>query len=174
MAGERGADMAISTPRDVFIHELGAIRDGERTGGPLLGWLGRQVQNGELSAALRAMEEECHQHLNIVRDCMNQISAAPLDTPSTIVEGIRTGYEQFVQLQPTPLALDIFALLAALRFAHYGIASYKGTVLLSEVLCEQVCLGKLQAILRQKTESAKRLEEIGRQAAAELRATVSA
>jgi ferritin-like metal-binding protein YciE len=165
--------MALNTPRDLFLYELSAMRDAERTGGLLLGWMiGGRVQSSDLQQILRAQEKDSQRQLKNIESCLKELGSSPLESPSATVEGMRSGFEEFTKLRPSPEVLDLFALDTAMRFMHFGIASYKGLVDWAVLMGKSECTQSLQANVVQKEESAGKLERIGHEMRERILATV--
>lgn len=153
--------MALNNPKDLFLYELAAMRNAEISSGQMLGWAAGQVRNPELAQLLRTQEQESQQQLKSIESCFQALGASAIDVPSQTVDGMRSGLEDFVALQPSPEVLELFTLGAAMRLAHFGIASYRGLVSRAVVMGESHCADKLQTNLVQKEENAGRLERVG-------------
>lgn len=160
--------MALTTHHDLLLYELGAMRDGETTGGRLLAWLGSEVRDDELAHLLRSQERESHEHLSNLETCLEALGASPLETPSHVVDGMRAGYETFVQMRPSCEVLDLYALLTAMRFMYFAIGNYKGIIYCTRLINQADCSQSLERNLAQKQASAEALEKIGQRMAREL------
>ncbi|HEX5594492.1 MAG TPA: DUF892 family protein [Micromonosporaceae bacterium] len=153
--------MALDTPRNLFLHELGKMRDAERTGSQLLGWLSTKVRNENLAQILRTEKNESDQQRANIDACLRELGGAPLATTSDIVEGIRIGFEQVANLQPSPEVVDLFALITAMKFMHFSIGTYVVLVSWAELTGQPKCRQSLQSNLTCKGEGAGRLERVG-------------
>jgi ferritin-like metal-binding protein YciE len=154
--------MAVKHPRDLFLYELSAMRDAERTGGLLLGSLiGGRVQNAALEKTLRAQAKDSEHQLDNINSCFRTLGLTTTETPSTTVEGVRAGFETFISLEPSPPVRDLFAIGTALRFTYFAIANYRSLVGWAVLMEESQCARALQTNLFQKEESAGALERIG-------------
>lgn len=153
--------MALDTPRNLFLHELGKIRDAERTGSQLLGWLSGTVRNPNLAQQLRGLEQQGSQLLANIDTCLAELGGAPLETISDIVDGIRVGFEQVTHLQPSPEVLDLFALTTALKFVHVSIGSYISLIHWADLTGQTDCRRCLQSNLAQKEASSNELAQVG-------------
>lgn len=166
--------MALETPRDLFIHQLGSMRDAERTGAQMLGWIAGHVDNPELAQMLQAQERDSHQQLANISSCFHALGGTPLETASTTVEGIRSGFQAFAALQPSPPVLDLFVIDTARRFMSYSIASYSGLVDWAVIMNEVHCAENLFTNLVQKQEAAGMLTRIGHELSERLLAAAPA
>lgn len=153
--------MAVDSPRDLFLYELGAIHDAERRSGELFSTFADYVHNGDLSQLLRTQRQESDEQFENVDRCFRILGAAPTHIPSTTVAGMREGFEELAGLQPPPAILELFTLGAALRLAHLGIASYRSLLNLALLMKENDCAQCLETNLIQKEASAGNLERVG-------------
>lgn len=161
--------MALDNPRDLFLFELSAMRDAERTGGLLLGSLiGGRVRNNDLEQVLRAQAKDSEDQLRNINSCFQAFGISTTETLSTTVEGIREGFETFLSLAPTAPVQDLFAVGTALRFTYFAIANYRSLVGWAVLMDENRCAQTLQTNLYQKEESAGDLERIGHEMSAQL------
>jgi len=155
--------MGLDTAEGLFFYELGVLRDAEKTGGQMLGWIAGHVQHGDLKRALREEEKASERQSENIMACLRALGAAPLETPSTTIEGIRKRLEQFLGLQPAPDVLDLFALGTAIRFMHFAITGYQNMVDWTSVMGETECVQNLQTNLAQKEQGVETLERISHQ-----------
>lgn len=152
--------MPLNTPTDLILYELGAMYNAERSGGQLLEWLSSQVRTEELAGTLRQKQENAEQLRNL-ESCFRSLGGSPLDVPSATVQAMRGRVEDFVSLQPSPEVLELHTVSAAMRLAHFGIASYRSLVDRAMLMEKSDCAQSLQANLVQKEEFAGRLERVG-------------
>ncbi|GAB3137552.1 hypothetical protein GCM10027290_03470 [Micromonospora sonneratiae] len=152
--------MAVDTPEALFFYELGILRDAEASGGRLLDWICGHIQNSELAQELRRQRTLSDQHQeNIVR-CLEVLAAAPLETPSTTVEGIRSRLEEFNRLRPSPELLDLFAVGTVIRFMDFSVTSYRSMVDWTMLMGQTECARNLRKNLAQKEEGVEALERL--------------
>jgi ferritin-like metal-binding protein YciE len=164
--------MALDTPRGLFLYELGGMRDAENAGGSLLGLLiGSRVRNSDLEQLLHEQAGESQRQLKNIDSCFQVLGGSSIQTRSTTVEGMRSGFQEFIATRPSPEVQDLFALDAAARFAHLAIAAYKILVDWAVLLDESQCAQMLQANLGQKQEGAGKLERIGHRMSEQLLTT---
>lgn len=150
--------MAINTAHDLFLYELGIMRDAEKEGRRLLSLLEHQTRHSDLVQILQAQQQDSAQLLANINSCLEALGALPLNTPSEAVEGIVKRFEEFIRLQPAPEMLDQFAVDTAIRFAHVCIAGYKTLVDWAILMDKSRCVQGLYSNLIWKQESAGKLE----------------
>lgn len=160
--------MALTTHRDLMLYELGKMRDAETTGGRMLGWLGSETSDSELGELLREQVRESHEHLSSIEECLHSLGGSPLETPSDVVEGMRTGYARFRQMRPSREVLDLYGLMVALRFTHFAVGTYKGLLCGARIMKESTCEQILERNLVQKEQSATELDQKGQRMAEHL------
>jgi ferritin-like metal-binding protein YciE len=154
--------MAVNNPRELLVYRLSLMRDVQRSGVLLLRLLaGRRPQNSDLEQLLRAEELDSERQAENINSCLQALNARPIETRSATVEGMRTGYEEFLRLGPAPEMQDLFAIDTGIRYAYLAIASYRSLIDSMALMGESRCTASLLANLRQKEESAGRLERIG-------------
>lgn len=150
--------MAIRNTRELFLYELGVMRDAERAGERLLDFLARRVTNSDLVQILRKQQQDCQQQLSDIGSCLRAFGASPVETPSETVDGILRRFEGFIRLQPSPEMLDQFAVDTAIRFNHAAIAGYKTLLDWAILMGETECVRHLHTNLLRKQENASTLE----------------
>jgi ferritin-like metal-binding protein YciE len=153
--------MAINTARDLFLYELGVVRDAEKASSVLLQSIKDSVRNEDLAQLLQELDQASQRHLRGVNSCMESLGAYPLEAVSDVVEGIRGRFQRFLVLQPAPEMLDLFALSTAERLIHYGIASHRSLLQLADIIGERKCSENLRTDLVEKESSASKLERVG-------------
>jgi ferritin-like metal-binding protein YciE len=164
--------MALNSPRELFLYELAALRDAERTAGLLLGVLmGSRVQDPDLEQVLRTQEQDSRRQLDNIEACLEALGQRPLETPSPTADAIRTRFEDALRLRPSPEMQDMIAFATATRLVYLAIASYRTLVDWAGRVGEDRCAQNLQANLAEKEESARMLERIGRRMGEGLLAT---
>lgn len=153
--------MAVTSPAELFLYELSAMYDAERTGDDLLGWLGGQLRESDLRQLLRTQAQESQQQLRNLDSCFQARQSRLIDISSTTAEGLRNGFQVFIALKPSPEAVELFAVDTAMRLAHFAIASYKRLVDRALLMGDSQCAQMLQSNLTQKEESAGKLDRLG-------------
>lgn len=159
--------MPINTPRDLFLYELGIIRDSEHSGQRLLDLLAHRATHSDLVQILRTQQQDSEQLANI-NSCLRALGASPLETRAETVDGIYRRFEEFVALRPSPEMLDQFAVDTAMRFLYVGIAGYKALVDWAILMGETECVQYLYTNLVRKQDGASRLERFSHELGARL------
>jgi ferritin-like metal-binding protein YciE len=152
--------MALNSPKDLFQYELSATYDAEQKIAQTLGQVTGQIQDGNLSQMLGTYEQETRQQITNLQQCFQALGTQPQPVTCAAIEGMRKDYEQVASQQPSPDVLTMFVLGAAMKVAHYEIATYRGladkALLMGETQCAQI----LQTNLVQEEETAGKLERL--------------
>ena len=150
--------MALDTVHDLFIYELGILRDMEASGARLLDFMAHKAGDPDLVRMLRAEQQDCTRREENISSCLETLGVTPVATPSETVQGIHARFEQMVAMRPAPPMVDIFAVDTAVRFQYVGVAAHRTlldwVILKGEARCAQC----LHANMLQKQESAARFE----------------
>lgn len=150
--------MALETAQDLFIYELGILRDMEESGTRLLELMVHKASDDGLLQLLRTEQQDCGQREANINSCLETLGVTPVGTPSETVEGIYRRFEQVVAMRPAPPMVNLFAVDTAVRLQHIGIAAHKTLIDWVILIGENRCVQCLHANLVQKQESAARLE----------------
>ena len=150
--------MAINTTRDLFIYELGVLRDAENSSRRLLDFMVLEAKGSDVVQILQGVKQENEQHLANIKSCLDSLGYSPMETMSESVEGIYKRFQEFVGLQPAPEMLNQFAVDTAIRCLYVVIAEYKTLVDWAILMAESQCVQNLHANLVEKQETASKLE----------------
>lgn len=164
--------MAISNARELFLYELGVVRDAEEAGERLLDFLAHRVTNSDLVQILRKQQQDCQQQVSSIGSCLQAFGASPVETPSETVGGILRRFEGFLRLQPSRDILDQFAVETAIRFHDVAVSSYKTLLDWAILIRESECARHLHTNLLRKQENASTLEWFSHELGARLLAPV--
>lgn len=159
-AGE-APEMVMQT-RELFLHELSDIYDGERRVAEMLPLLAREVADDGVQTAFREHEQETREQIQNLDRCFEVLGETPQRVTCRAVEGLRQEHDGFVRERPSKEVMTMFALGAESKTEGYEIASYRALVNMAEVMGEQECARLLQANLRQEERMAERVERLSR------------
>lgn len=153
--------MALTDPRELFLHELSSVYDAGRKVAQMLGEVDGQLRDEHLAEMFRRHEQETRRQIADLEQCFQVLDTRPRSVTCDAMEGIRKDYQSVIIRQPSPEVLEMFVLGNTLKIEHYEIAAYRGlidrAVLMGETRCAQI----LQAILVRREEAAARLERAG-------------
>lgn len=150
--------MGINTVHDLFVYELGLVREVEAAGTVLFEFMFHKVGNEELKVLIRSAQEGCQQWRDNVSSCLRAFGSEPVAAPSETVNGIYRGFEEFIRLQPSPDMTDQFAADAGIRFLRLAITTHQTLIDWAIMLNESQCIKHLYANLVHKRLSVANLE----------------
>ncbi|MBX6723840.1 MAG: DUF892 family protein [Dactylosporangium sp.] len=141
--------MALDSPRELFLFELGQLRETEQAGGSLLGEFAAQVRDDALKEALGAQEQEGRKLAQNVNACLRSLGGAPLETTSHVVEAVRNSFQEFLGYGPSPELFDLMMIRVSSWYAEHTLVRYRGLLdyatFLGEYDCGRLLLANLVA-----------------------------
>jgi ferritin-like metal-binding protein YciE len=159
--------MSLTTPRDLFIHELSDAMSAEQQILKMLPELQEESLNHELKEALQEHEAETRQQLQNIQAVFAQLGAQPEATVCYAVKGLAEEHKALHKEDPSPEILEMANLGGAARTEHYEIAMYTSLVQMANDLGEEEAAKLLQDNLDQERAMAARVEmlakELGKQ-----------
>jgi ferritin-like metal-binding protein YciE len=160
--------MAITTPRELFVHELSDAMSAEQQILKMLRELQREALNAELKQALKEHEAETKGHVKNLQAVFTQIGEKPEETTCFGVKGLADEHAAMHEEDPSPEMLELANLSGAEKTEHYERVMYTGLVQMAKDLGETESAALLQDNLDQEKAMAKRVEalakDLGKQA----------
>ncbi len=150
----------ITSPRELFVHELGDILYVERalTNEALPKLIG-EVQDDEFRAALEAHLEETRGHVKNVERVFELLGEDVSAEKCLGFEGLKAEHEKMLEETSADL-IDAVDLGAAARTENYEIAAYEGLRRMAKGLGEDEAVELLDANLKQEKEALREVERI--------------
>ncbi|HEX6969577.1 MAG TPA: DUF892 family protein [Micromonosporaceae bacterium] len=152
--------MALHSPRDLFLFELGTVRDIERSGGVLLGQLAQRVHDDALRQVLDAQAQEDRKLTQNILDCLASIGRSPLETTAHVVEAVRNSFQEFCRMDPSPEVVDLMVTKVSSWYTEHAIVRYRGLLDSATFLGDQECARLLLANLVSKEAFLAKLRQI--------------
>ena len=150
----------ITTPRDLFIHELGDILYVERElAEKTLPKLIDEVSDEEFRSGLESHLEETRGHVDNVERVFELLGEEPQVEKCIGFEGLKKEHDQLVEESSSSL-IDIVDVGAAARTENYEIAAYEGLRRMAKALGEEEAVGLLDENLKQEKETLREVEKI--------------
>ena len=150
----------ISTPRELFLHELGDILYVERTlVEKALPKLIGEVQDDELRAALEQHLGETRNHVANVEKVFKSLGEEAEVEPCLGFEGLTKEHDKMIEETSDDL-VDLVDLGAAARTENYEIAAYEGLRRMAKAMGEEEAVELLDANLAQEKEALRTVEKI--------------
>jgi ferritin-like metal-binding protein YciE len=150
----------LTTPRDLFLHELGDILYVERglaeeTLPKLIG----EVTDEEFKSGLESHLEQTRQHVANVERVFELLGEEAEAETCIGFEGLKTEHDQLVE-ESASMLIDIVDVGAAARTENYEIAAYEGLRRMAMALGEDEAVELLDENLKQETETLRDVEKI--------------
>ena len=164
--------MPLSTPRNLFVHELSDAMSAERIILEMLPRLQKEAQHPEAKQAFREHEAETRQQIKNLEEAFEALGEKPEPTTCQAAEGLRREHEALRGENPSPEVLEMGAIAGAAKQEHYEIASYTALVRMAKDLEERDIARLLQANLDQEKAMAKRVEDIAKELGKQAKVTM--
>jgi ferritin-like metal-binding protein YciE len=152
--------MALENPADLFLYELSGMYDAERKGNQLVGEILDRTEQSPLAQILRAQQQQGQQKIQNIETCFAMLEMEPSEVPCATLDGMRAEFQAFADHRPSTEAMEIYAVDAETKLAHFGIAGYRGLIDKALLMGEMQCAQILQTNLVQKQENAGTFERI--------------
>jgi ferritin-like metal-binding protein YciE len=153
---------AMTSPEQLFEHELQDMYYAEKALTKVLPKLAKEASDRELSQAFASHLEETEKHVENLEMVFEQMGKKPEAHPCPGIEGIKKEHDDFVQENASSEMLDAFLTGAASRAEHYEIAAYTGLVTQARALGERKAATILNENLRQEKAALKKVEAISK------------
>jgi ferritin-like metal-binding protein YciE len=146
----------ITTPRELFLHELGDILYVERAlAEETLPKLIEEVRDEEFRTGLESHLKETRTHVSNVEQVFELLGEEPEIEKCVGFEGLKREHEQLIEESADDL-IDMIDLGAAARTENYEIAAYEGLRRMAKAMGED----KLDANLKQEKDTLREVEKI--------------
>ena len=150
----------ITTPRDLFLHELGDILYVERVlAEETLPRLIGEVSDDEFRSGLETHLEETQQHVANVEKVFELLGEEPEPEKCIGFEGLKDEHNQLVEESSSSL-LDVINTGAAARTENYEIAAYEGLRRMAKSMGEDEAVELLDENLKQEKDTLREVEKI--------------
>ena len=150
----------ITTPRELFLHELGDILYVERAlANEALPTLIREVQDEELRGALEDHLEQTRGHVENVEQVFELLGEEPHAEKCIGFEGLKAEHERLVEETSREL-IDAVDLGAAARTENYEIAAYEGLRRMAKAMGEDKAVDLLDSNLAEEKDALRIVERI--------------
>jgi ferritin-like metal-binding protein YciE len=150
----------ITTPRDLFLHELGDIMYVEqKLSTEVLPKLVSEVTDEELRDALEQHLEQTKRHLTNVEKVFEELGESPHAEQCIGFEGLKAEHDK-LRSESSPDLVDSIDLGAAARTECYEIAAYEGLRRMAKAMGEDRAVDLLDRNLEEEKDALKTVEKI--------------
>ena len=151
----------IETPRELYLHELGAALNTEKTVLDMLPQLEEHARDTQLKQALRAHYEETQGHVENLERAFQALGAEVDETTCPAMEGLEKEAQANLKLVDDSLN-DHVIVAGVVGTEHHEIALYEGLITSAEAMGEEDVVALLQENLESEQatlEQAKRMTQ---------------
>ena len=149
----------ITTPRDLFLHELGDIMYVERAlSTEVLPKLISEVTDEEFRGTLEEHLEQTKGHLANVERVFDELGETPHAEPCIGCEGIKAEHDK-LRGEASSQLVDSIDLGAAARTECYEIAAYEGLRRMAKAMGEEKAVTLLDRNLEEERDALKHIVE---------------
>ena len=150
----------ITTPRELFLHELGDVLYVERKlVNEVLPKLIGEVQDSKFRTGLERHLEQTRGHITNVEQVFDELGEKPHEEECLGFEGLKKEQAKMVGEASDDL-VDLVNTGAAARTEHYEIAAYSGLIEMARALGEQNVVTLLDENLKEEKETLREVESV--------------
>jgi ferritin-like metal-binding protein YciE len=150
----------ITTPRELFLHELGDILYVERAlADEALPKLIGEVQDAEFRTGLEKHLKQTQRHVANVESVFESLDEVPEVEPCVGFNGLKQEHEKMV-VETASALIDLVDVGAAARTESYEIAAYESLRRMAKGLGEEKAVQLLDANLKDEKETLREVEKI--------------
>ena len=150
----------ISTPKELFLHELGDILYVERKlADKVLPKLIDEVTDDEFRSGLENHLKETRQHVTNVEQVFELLGETPHEEECIGFQGLKKEHDELTQ-QASSTLTDLIDTGAAARTENYEIAAYEGLRRMAKGLGEDKAVDLLDQNLKQEKEALREVEKV--------------
>jgi ferritin-like metal-binding protein YciE len=157
--------MTITSPRELFVHELSDAMSAEQQILTMLPELQQEALHPDLKTALKDHEAETKGHLKNLQAVFTQLGEKPEATTCFGVKGLADEHQALHEEQPSPAMLELANLSGAEKTEHYEMVMYSGLIQMAKDLGEKESAALLRENLEQEQAMAKRVAALTKEIA---------
>jgi ferritin-like metal-binding protein YciE len=162
----------ITTPRELFLHELGDILYvEEQLAQAVLPQLIDEVQHDEFRSSLENHLEQTRGHIENLQQVFSIMGETPQPEQCVGFEGLKKERQELSD-RVSGSMIDTVNAGAAARTEHYEIAAYTGLIEKARALGEQDAVNLLDENLKQEKEALRQVESVEKTLRDEIKAGV--
>jgi ferritin-like metal-binding protein YciE len=153
----------MTSPEDLFVHELQDIYYAEQQLTKTLPKLAQEVTDDKFSEALEEHLEETKGHVTNLEQVFEELGVPAKGEQCPGIDGIKEEHDTFLEENdPNDDVLDLFVTGAAARTEHYEIAAYTGLVDMAQSMGATKAAKLLEENLKEEQQALKKVETISK------------
>jgi ferritin-like metal-binding protein YciE len=154
----------IETPRELYLHKLGAALKMENTILSMLPQLEEHANDPQLQQALRHHLEETQGHVRNLEQAFRALGEEPDDSPCPAIEGLEKEGQANLKMVNDSLN-DAVIVSGVCETEHHEIAVYEGLITNAEAMGEQEVVALLTENLENEEATLQKAQQLGQQLA---------
>ena len=154
--------MSLTTPRELFLHELSDTLSAEQIFHKVLGEMAQETKLPDARTAFESHQKETAQHIENVKTVFKNMGEQPEKLLCHAADGLKKEHDSLKEEKPKGDVLELGLLGGAGKTEHYEIASYKMLVQMAKDLGEADSVKLLQQNLDQEIAAANKVEKLAR------------
>jgi len=163
----------ISTPRDLFLHELGDILYVEqKLTEEVLPKLISEVSDPDFKKGLERHLDQTRGHVTNLEQIFDSMGEQSETEKCLGFEGLKKEHDEMIG-EVSPDLIDIVDTGAAARTEHYEIAAYSGLIEMARALGETEAVNLLEENLKEEREALREVESVAKKLRDEQKAATS-
>jgi ferritin-like metal-binding protein YciE len=163
----------ITTPRDLFLHELGDILYVEqKLTEEVLPKLIQEVQDPDFRKGLERHLEQTRGHITNLEQIFDSMGEQSETEKCLGFEGLKAEHDEMTS-EVSESLIDIVDAGAAARTEHYEIAAYNGLIEMARALGESEAVGLLEENLKEEREALREVESVAKKLRDETKSTAT-
>jgi ferritin-like metal-binding protein YciE len=161
----------MTTPRELFLHELGDILYVEqKLTAEVLPKLIEEVRSAEFRTGLERHLEQTRGHVTNLEQVFDALGERPEAEECIGFEGLKKEHDELTSEVSEDL-IDFVGAGAAARTEHYEIAAYSGLIEMARALGETEAVALLEDNLKEEREALRDVESVAKTLRDEVKAT---
>ncbi|HEX5467919.1 MAG TPA: DUF892 family protein [Gaiellaceae bacterium] len=163
----------ITTPRDLFLHELGDILYVEqKLTGEVLPKLIEEVHDPDFRKGLERHLEQTRGHITNLEQIFDSLGEQPQAEKCIGFEGLKKEHDE-LSSEVSESLVDMVDTGAVARTEHYEIAAYSGLIEMARSLGESEAVAMLEENLKEEREALRDVESVAKKLRDETKESVS-
>ncbi len=163
----------ITTPRDLFLHELGDILYVEqKLTEEVLPKLIQEVQDPDFRKGLERHLDQTRGHITNLEQIFDSMGEQSETEKCLGFEGLKAEHDEMTS-EVSESLIDIVDAGAAARTEHYEIAAYNGLIEMARALGESEAVGLLEENLKEEREALREVESVAKKLRDETKSTAT-
>lgn len=151
--------MSIDSTHDLFVSSLKHTYYAEQRIMEALEELEETTTNDEIASGFGEHRTETQSQLERLEDVFEKLDMEPAAEEDPIVEGLISAHEEFMDVEPSPEAIDRYNIFAGQKVEHYEIAAYGNLIPMADQLGMDDVADLLEENLREEQDELETLAE---------------